>query len=300
MPVRRQVPIRARPRRAAAGDAAPQVQDGGVPHLRAERRVPLRHAMPLHPLPRPDEERLRHAHRRSAQRHTHGLVAGDRLRFRARRERRGGNERAPRRAPCRRGRARAAAATTTRATPTDAPRILWTPGASPCSATSRRSPRGRRGSTAGAGFRGGDPPRGATFPPSRSRSRSSPSGARPPRRPPPPCGGGRHAAVRVGGVRYRRERALRQRMRRGETQRQARRRETTREERHAKSERDNFCIPDFCATKKKSRAFRRFRSACHGSTDHGRALLGSGFGRAKRSHGGVVRVKCRFFYTYCD
>ena len=217
MPVRRQVPIRARPRRAAAGDAAPQVQDGGVPHLRAERRVPLRHAMPLHPLPRPDEERLRHAHRRSAQRHTHGLVAGDRLRFRARRERREGTS-ARRGAPLRAGATRAAAATTTRARDsTDAPRILWTPGASPCSATSRRSPRGPLGGfDGGRGFRGGDSAEGRDFSAEpfpfafvAERRASASAAASAVRR------GGRHAAVRVGGVRYRRERALRQRMRRG-------------------------------------------------------------------------------------
>ena len=63
-----------------------------------------------------------------------------------------GTARAEARSVPARTRAAAAATTTTRATPTDAPRILWTPGASPCSATSRRSPRGPPRISAGADF----------------------------------------------------------------------------------------------------------------------------------------------------
>merc|ERR1719273_804659 len=50
--VRREVPVRARTRRAAQRQPPPQVQDGPVPHLPLCRLLPLRSALPLHPRPR--------------------------------------------------------------------------------------------------------------------------------------------------------------------------------------------------------------------------------------------------------
>merc|ERR1719402_1154286 len=50
--VRREVPVRARTRRAAQRQPPPQVQDGPVPHLPLCRLLPLRSALPLHTRPR--------------------------------------------------------------------------------------------------------------------------------------------------------------------------------------------------------------------------------------------------------
>ena len=49
VPLRQQVPVRARQGRAPAGDPAPKVQDRGLPHLCDHRRLPLWHSLQVHP-----------------------------------------------------------------------------------------------------------------------------------------------------------------------------------------------------------------------------------------------------------
>lgn len=48
--IRRQLSVRARDNRAASGDQAPKVQDGGLPHGSRRRHVSLRPPLPLPPL----------------------------------------------------------------------------------------------------------------------------------------------------------------------------------------------------------------------------------------------------------